>query len=207
MNTYLYALSYGRELSDNDLTKLGCVLAREIWAEAGRHVTDEDVYPERIIYNNGVPVKSDYEHMFATPTSSECSLSGITEFPLTYTYTASVGTVIDRKDKEYVSIRYFEYAVRRNAIMDMPCDKRLSLLEIMTNGDYPYGDVDYYEIYILFPDSKYARKFSESYGVPAFPTMYASVYEALPNKLRYMEGANCIEGVCEHYYKTVVGDE
>ena len=216
MDTSLYALSRDRELSDNDLIKLGSAIAREIWAEAGKHVTDEVVYPETLIYCNGVPVKSDYMHIFATPTSIECSLSSIIKIPQPVAYTSRVGTVIDTKNNYYVSVRYFSYAVncvpymnvaRQNAIMDMPQDERLSLLDKMTNGDYPYGDVDYDEFYILFPESGYARRFSESYGVPSFPTMYANIYGTLPDNLKYMEGANCIEGVCEHYYKTVVGDE
>ena len=215
MNTSLYALSRDRALSDNDLTKLGCVLAREIWAEAGKYAADEDVYPERLIYNNDVPVKSDYEHMFVTPTSVECGLSSIIELSQTVAYTCRVGTVIDRKNNNYVSVRYFGFAVnstpyvsvlRRNAIMDMPRDERVSLLKELTNGDYPNGDVDYDEFYIRFPESKYAYKFSESYGVPEFPTMYANIYETLPDNLKYMTEANCIEEICEHYYRTA-GDE
>ena len=216
MNTSLYALSRDRELSDNDLIKLGSVLAREIWAEVGKHVPDEVVYSETLIYCNGVPVKSNYLHMFAVPTSIECSLSSIFKISQTVVYTSRVGTVIDGKNNHYVSVRYFSYAVncmhymsvsRQNAIMDMPRDERLSLLDKMTNGFYPYGDVDYDEFYILFPESGYARRFSESYGEPAFPTMYANIYETLPDNLKYMVGANSIEEICEHYYRTVVGDE
>ena len=42
--------------------------------------------------------------------------------------------------------------------------------------------------------------FSNTNGVPAFPTMYANVYDKLPDNLKSLESANCIEEVCEFYY-------
>ena len=216
MNTSLYALSRDRWLSDNELTKLGCVLAREIWSESGKDVSDEDVYPERLIYNNDVPVKSDYEHLFVTPTSNETtSLISLTGGVHPVMYVGKVGAVIDRQGNTYVSVRCFSYAtdhnvyvsaMRLDSVMNMPREARVESMGELPDGSYSYEGVNYDEFYIRFPESKYARKFSESYGVPAFPTMYANIYETLPDNLKYLESANCIEEVCEHYYRTV-GDE
>ena len=62
------------------------------------------------------------------------------------------------------------------------------------------GIVDYDELYIRFPESLWAHLFSSTYGVPAFPAMYSNVYDSLPDSLRSLESANCIEKVCEFFY-------
>ena len=213
--TSLYALSYYRELSDNELTKLGCILAREIWAESGKQITDEVVYPETIVYSNGVPVKSDYEHLFVTPTSGECRLNAMIGSPQVRAYTASVGTVIDKKGKNYVSVRQFEYNVnntpyvscsRLNNIMDMPRGERLTMLEKLPSGSYSYEGVDYDEFYICFPETKHAMKFIEEYGASSFSSMYANMYDNLPDNVKILEHACNIEEVCEYYYMTIHDD-
>ena len=214
-HTYLYALSYDRELSDNDLAKLGCVLAREIWAESGKMITDEVVYPETVVYNNGVPVKSDYEHLFVTPTSGECRLNAMIGSPQVMSYTCSIGTVIDKNGKNYVSVRKFEYNVnitpyvscsRLNSLMDMPRDERLTMLEKLPDGSYSYEGVDYDEFYISFPETKYALKFIVEYGAPSFADMYANMYDNLPDDLKSLETSSSIEEVCEYYYMTIPDD-
>lgn len=35
---------------------------------------------------------------------------------------------------------------------------------------------------------------------PAFTAMYSNVYDRLPDNLRRLETANCIEEVCEFFY-------
>ena len=213
--TSLYALTYARELSDNDLAKLGYILAREIWAESGKMITDEVLYPETIVYSNGVPVKSDYEHMFVTQTSGECRLNALVGSPQVISYTCSVGTVIDKNGKNYVSVRHFEYNVnntpyiscsRLNSLMDMPRDARLSMLEKLPDGSYSYEGVNYDELYICFPETKYAVKFIEEYGAPSFANMYANMYDNLPDDLKILEHACDIEAVCELYYMTIPED-
>ena len=211
--TSLYALTNARELSDNDLAKLGYILAREIWAESGKMITDEVLYPETIVYSNGVPVKSDYEHMFVIPTSGECRLNAMIGSPQVTTYTCSVGTVMDKKGKNYVSIRHFVYNVnntsyvscsRLNSLIDMPRDARLSMLEKLPDGSYSYEGVNYDELYICFPETKYAVKFIEEYGAPSFANMYANMYDNLPDNVKILEHACDIEAVCEYYYITTL---
>ena len=215
MYTSLYALSYGRELSDNDLAKLGCILAKEIWAESGKMITDEVLYPETIVYSNGVPVKSDYEHMFVTPTSGECRLNAMIGSPQVIAYTANVGTVMDKKGKNYVSVRHFEYnvnntayvsAMRLNSLIDMPRDARLSMLEKLPDGSYSYEGVNYDELYICFPETTYAMQFIEEYGAPAFASMYANMFDSLPDNIKILEHACSIEEVCKHFYMTIPED-
>lgn len=215
MYTSLYALSYDRELSDNELAKLGCILAREIWAESGKMITDEVVYPETLIYSNGVPVKSDYEHLFVTQTSGDTRLNALIGSPQVIAYTANVGTVIDKKGKNYVSVRHFEYNVnntpyvscsRLNNIMDMPRDARLEVMEKHPSGSYSYEGVNYDEFYICFPETKHAMKFVEEYGAPAFASMYANMYDNLPDNVKILENACSIEEVCEYYYMTIPDD-
>ena len=211
----MYALSHDRGLSDNDLTKLGCVLAKEIWAESGKQITDEVVYPETVVYYNGVPVKSDYEHMFVTPTSGDTRLNAMIGSPKVTAYTCSVGTVMDKKGKNYVSIRHFEYNVnntpyvscsRLNSLMDMPRDERLTMLEKLPSGSYSYNGVDYDEFYISFPETEYAVRFIDEYGAPSFAGMYANMYDNLPDNLKILEHAGNIEEVCEHYYMSIQDD-
>ena len=210
--THMYALSHGRELSDNDLTKLGCVLARELWAESGKKITDEVVYPETVVHYNGVPVKSDYEHMFVTPTSGDTRLNAMIGSPKVTAYTCSVGTVMDKKGKNYVSIRHFEYNVnntpyvscsRLNSLMGMPRDERLTMLEKLPSGSYSYNGVDYDEFYISFPETEYAVRFIDEYGAPSFAGMYANMYNNLPDNIKILEHAGNIEEVCEYYYMTI----
>ena len=208
--TSLYALSYEVELSKSALDKLGCVLAREIWAASGKEISDMVVYPETMIYRAGVPVKIDYEHKFVTPTSNESqSLTHLTGEVSPVMYLGRVGTVVDRRKNAYVSVRYFNYATnhvsyvstsRLNNVMDMPRDARLGLMEKHPSGTYMYEGVDYDELYIRFPESLWAHLFSSSYGVPAFTAMYSNVYDRLPDNLRSLETANCIEEVCEFFY-------
>ena len=213
--TSLYALTCYRELSDNDLAKLGCVLAREIWAESGKTITDEVVYPETIVYNAGIHVKSDYEHLFVTQTSGECRLNAMIGPPQVIAYTAYVGTVIDKNGNNYVSVRHFEYDVNNtpyvscsqlNSLMGMPRDERLTMLEKLPDGSYSYEGVNYDEFYICFPETKHAMKFVEEYGAPAFANMYANMYDSLPDNVKTLEHACNIEEVCEHYYMTIPDD-
>lgn len=208
--TSLYALSYDAALTKGALDKLGCVLAREIWTESGKDISDMVVYPETMIYRAGVPVKSDYEHKFVTPTSNESqSLTHLTGGAYPSMYLGRVGTVVDRRKNAYVSVRYFNYATnhvsyvstsRLNNVMDMPRDVRLGLMEKYPSGIYMYEGVDYDELYIRFPESLWAHLFSSAYGVPAFPAMYSNVYDSLPDSLKDLETANCIEEVCEFFY-------
>ena len=208
--TSLYALSYEVELSKGALDKLGCVLARELWAESGKEISDMVVYPETMIYYADVPVKSDYEHKFVTPTSNESqSLTNLTGGVSPVMYLGRVGTVVDRRKNAYVSVRFFNYATnhvgyvstsRLNNVMDMPRDARLGLMEKHPSGIYMYEGVDYDELYIRFPESLWAHLFSSSYGVPAFTAMYSNVYDRLPDNLRSLETANCIEEVCKFFY-------
>ena len=193
-----------------ELDKLGCVLAREIWVESGKDVSDLFVYPDTLIYRAGVPVKSDYEHKFVTPTSIETpSLISLTGDVHPVMYVSRVGAVIDRQGNAYVSVRCFSYAtnhnvyvsaMRLNTLMDMPREARLEAMEKLPSGIYSYEGVDYDDYYIRFPDSEWAFSFSNTYGVPAFPAMYSAVYDSLPDSLRDMESANCIEEVCKHFY-------
>jgi hypothetical protein len=210
MYTSMYALSYGVELSKFALDKLGCVLAREIWSESGEDISNLVVYPETLIYRAGVPVKSDYEHKFVTPTSNETqSLISLTGDVHPVMYVGRVGAVIDRQGNTYVSVRCFSYAtnhnvyvsaMRLNSVMDMPREARLEAMEKLPSGSYSYEGVDYDEYYIRFPESRWASRFSNTYGVPAFPAMYSTVYDSLPDNLKSMESANCIEEVCEYLY-------
>ena len=215
--TSLYALSYDGVMSSSMLDKLGCVLARELWNETGKTISDYVVYPETIIYRAGVPVKYDYEHKFVTPTSNETpSLINLTGGSCPIMYMGKVGTVIDRSGNDYVSVRYFNYATNQkryvstqhlNAIMNMDRDERFKLMDKHPSGLF-YTDegLVYDEIYIKFPESKYAWMFSTTNGVASFPTMYANVYDKLPDNLKSLESANCIEEVCEFYYTSEAGD-
>ena len=208
--TAMCALSYDVELSKFALDKLGCVLAREIWTESGEDVSNRVVYPETLIYRAGVPVKSDYEHKFVTPTSNETpSLISLTGDMHPVMYVGRVGAAIDRRGKAYVSVRCFSYAtnhntyvsaMRLNTLMNMPRDARLEAMDKLPSGSYSYEGVDYDEYYIRFPESQWAYRFSNTYGVPAFPAMYSAVYDSLPDNLKSMESANCIEEVCEYFY-------
>lgn len=168
------------------------------------------MYPETLIYRAGVPVKSDYEHKFVAPTSietpSHISLTGCTSPVM---YVGRVGAVIDRQGNAYVSVRCFSYAINRNgyvsamrlnSVMVMPREARLEALEKLPDGSYSYEGVDYDEYYIRFPESQWASRFSNTYGVPAFPAMYSAVVDSLPDNLKRMESANCIEEVCEYFY-------
>lgn len=214
--TSLYALSYDDVLSPSMLDKLGCLLVRELWKATGKTISDVVVYPETIIYRAGVPVKCDYEHKFVTPTSDETpSLSSIMGGSPTFMYLGRVGAVVDRSGNYYVSVRYFNYLVDReryvstmhlNNVMSTPREDRLSLMEKHPSGSYVYNGLDYDEIYIKFPESKYACLFANTNGVSAFPTMYANVYSKLPDELKIMGSANCIEEVCEFYYNTEAAD-
>ena len=88
----------------------------------------------------------------------------------------------------------------------MDRDERFKLMEMHPSGSYTYKGLDYDETYIKFPESKYAWMFSEANGVSSFPTMYANVYDKLPDNLKNLESANCIENVCEFYYTSEAGD-
>ena len=214
--TSLYALSYDDVMSSSMLDKLGCVLARELWNETGKTISDDVVYPETIIYRAGVPVKYEYEHKFVTPTSNESpSLISITGGSYPLMYIVKVCTVIDRSGNDYISVRYFNYATNQeryvstqhlNAIMNMDRDERFKLMEKHSSGAYSYEGLDYDEVYIKFPESKYAYLFADANGVPSFPTMYANVYDKLPDSLKSLESANCIEEVCEFYYTSEAAD-
>ena len=210
MYTAMYALSYNVELSKFALDKLGCVLTREIWIESGENISDKVVYPETMVYRAGVPVKYDYEHKFVTPTSIETqSLISLTGDVHPVMYIGRVGTAVDRQGNAYVSVRYFNYAtnltgyvsaMRLNNIMDMPRDARIESMDRHPSGTYSYEGVSYDECYIRFPESEWAYRFSNTYGVPAFPAMYSAVYDSLPDNLKSMESANCIEEVCKYFY-------
>jgi hypothetical protein len=84
--------------------------------------------------------------------------------------------------------------------MNLPREARLEAVEKLPSGSYSYEGVDYDEYYIRFPESRWASRFSNTYGVPAFPAMYSTVYDSLPDNLKSMESANCIEEVCEYLY-------
>ena len=215
-STSLYALSYDDVMSSSMLDKLGCVLARELWNEIGKTISDVVVYPETIIYRAGVPVKYEYVHKFVTPTSNETpSLISVTGGSYPFMYTCKVGTVIDRSGNDYISVRYFNYVTNQeryvstqhlNTIINMDRDERFKLMEKHPSGSYTYKGLDYDEIHIKFPESKYAWMFSDDKGVSSFPTMYANVYDKLPDNLKSLESANCIEEVCEFYYTSEAGD-
>lgn len=208
--TSLYALSYDGVLSASMLDKLGCLLARELWTATGKPLSYDVLYPETIIYRAGVPVKYDYEHKFVTPTSNETpSLTNITSGAYPFRYLGRLGTVVDRSGNNYVSVRYFNYAtdheryvsaLHLDRVLDMTRDIRLGLMEKHPSGSYTYNGLDYVEIYIKFPESRFAQMFSNTNGVSAFPTMYANVYDKLPDNLKSLDSANCIEEVCEFYY-------
>ena len=212
VHTSMYALAQEGKLSKGALDKLGCVLAREVWSESGTELLEKILYPESMIYRAGVPVKSDYEHKFVTPTSNESqSLVVITGGAYPIMYLSRVGAVIDRLKNAYVSVRYFNCAVnfvnyvsimRLNDVMDMPRDERLGLMEKRLSGMYSYEGVGYDELYVRFPESKWAHLFSSTYGVPAFPAMYANVYDSLPDSLKILQTANCIEEICKFFYKS-----
>ena len=217
MYTAMYALSYDVELSKFALDKLGCVLAREIWIESGKDISDTVVYPETMVYRAGVPVKYDYEHKFVTPTSIETqSLISLTGDVHPVMYIGRVGTAIDRQGDAYVSVRYFNYAtnltgyvsaMRLNNIMDIPRHARLEAMVKQPSGGYLYEGVSYDEGYVRFPESKWAYMFSNTYGVPAFPAMYSAVYDNLPDNIKSIESANCIEEVCEYFYSSGAVDK
>ena len=209
-NIKMFALTYNDKLTDSELDRLGCVVAKAIWQESGVDVSDMVGYPETLVYRSGVPVKSDYEHLFVTPTSTETqSLVNLTVGYLFFMYIGRVRTVVDSKMRQYVSVRYIDYLVGRsgyvslthiNDVMDLPRSERLLHMDVQQSGSYTYKGADYDEFYIRYPDTPYAKTFGMEFGIPSFPSMYANIYDSLPDDLKNLESAETVENVCAYYY-------